>query len=194
VAELVDTLERAIQLLNQPSVRALSVVIAIASFLVSIWAVRRISVVMTSHGASLLSEQARFIETQWKAIDENVLANPESAKLLAEMFGLDSEAEARREAFHLMFLNTLSMAFVGWKHRVIDLQTYDGHMRYFFFQYKGKADYISSLVKRANYPSGFLSECERYLALARRAAAPVEASSQEAKSRGQLLSPAQQTA
>ena len=106
---------------------------------------------------------------QWKAIDENVLANPESARLMAEMFGLDGEAEARREAFHLMYLNTLSMAFVGWKHEAIDQDVYDGHMRYFFSHYKGSTDYVLHLVKLANYPSGFLSECERYLALARTA-------------------------
>jgi len=193
----------AIQVLNQPSVRAattlISILIALISFSVSIWAARKTSVVMTSHFSSQRSEQARFIEMQWKAIDENVLANPESARLMAEMFGLDGEAEARREAFHLMYLNTLSMAFVGWKHEAIDQDVYDGHMRYFFSHYKGSTDYVLHLVKLANYPSGFLSECERYLALAR--TAPLNSSKTaspqpetDAPAEGQFPSPAGQSA
>src|SRR5262245_35213189 len=118
------------QLLNEPSMRAASVAIAFISFSISVWAVRRTSIVLTAHRAGLRSEQERFIEMHWKAIDEIILANPESAKLHAEMFGLNGgEHEARKEAYHLMFLNTLSMAFVGWKHRAIGRDVYDGHMR-----------------------------------------------------------------
>jgi hypothetical protein len=171
VTDINEIITRAVQLLNEPSVRAVttvvSILVALISFSVSVWAFRRTSVVMSSHFSSLRSEQARFIEVQWNAIDQLTVANSDCSKLMVDMFGIENEMEAKRESLHYMFLNILGAAFVGWKNGAIDHDVYDGHMRYFFLNYKGRPDYLIRLVEAGGYIPDFKAECMRYMALAR---------------------------
>jgi hypothetical protein len=168
VDALMDLFLRAVEVVNEPRTRfvitAISLLFSFFSLYVSIWAARRTTTAMKIHSSSLRAEHARFIETQWKAVNESVLANPDSAKLMAQMFGLSGEQEARQQAFLFMFLNILAMAFDARKHGALDQYDYDSHMRYFFSQYRGSLDHVLKVVKD-NYSDDFLEECEKYVRL-----------------------------
>ena len=158
-----DALHHTIQLLSDPLVRALTTLLAVASFGISIWAFRRTSAVLQSHLDNLRSEQARFVEAQWSNIDRLAISNSDCARLMADMFGIEGETEAKREALHYMFLNNLATSFIAWKNNVLDFDAYDGHMTYFFSSYKGDHAYLMRLIEVAHFHSEFVRECRRRL-------------------------------
>lgn len=165
--DLFEIWDRFVQLLNDPSVRAFTSVLSVISFFVSIWAVRQMSTTMASHKASVRSEQARFLEMQWSTIDQLTVSNPDCARLAVEMFGIENETEAKREALHYMYLNVLGAAFMGWKNKAIDEDVYDGHMKFFFNNYKGPQDFLVRLIRNGGFLPGFEAECVRYMNKAR---------------------------
>jgi hypothetical protein len=161
--DLFEIWKRFVQLLNDPSVRVFTTALSVISFFVSIWAVRATTTTMASHKASLRSEQARFLEVQWSTIDHLTVSNPDCAKLAVDMFGIENEVEAKREALHYMYLNVLGAAFMGRKNRAIDEDVYDGHMKFFFSNYKGPQDYLVRLIRNGGFLPGFEAECVRYM-------------------------------
>jgi hypothetical protein len=163
VIDVIDVFQLMVQLLGDPIVRALTTILAVISFAVSMLAFRRTSAVMSSHYANMRAEQERFLEMQWSRLNSLIVTNADCAALTADMFGIDSASEVRKEMLHRSYINVLASAYSAQKNDALDALVYEGHMQYFFSNYKGDGDYLLRLIETAHFQPGFEADCRARL-------------------------------
>lgn len=159
-----DVSSLAVQLLSDPIVRAITMILAIISFVVSMLAFKRTSAVMSSHYANLRAEQERFLEMQWSNVNSLVISNSDCASLVAEMFGVNDSVGVKKELVHRSFVKVLAAAFSAQRNQALDAAAYESHMQYFFSNYKGDGAYLMRVIETAHYHPDFEADCRARLA------------------------------
>jgi hypothetical protein len=161
---MIEIITKVVELLNDPLVRAATVLLSFVSLGISMWAFRRTSQALLVHERNIKAEHARYLDEQWQAIDRLTVSDPACALLVAEMFGLEDSNAAKKEAVHLMFLNTLAASFSGLKNNVVSGEVCASHFCSFFSNYAGSYDYLQVVIED-NYKGydDFKDECLKYM-------------------------------
>jgi hypothetical protein len=84
---LSEAWEAIVAALNNPVVRAATVVFSAASLIFSIWAFRKTSVAANTFIRHVSADHARFLEGRWLRTYELTMTNPEFAEGTARLFG-----------------------------------------------------------------------------------------------------------
>jgi len=163
MVEITDAFEALSNLLSMPIVRIFAFVCSGASFLVSLWALRKTNLAVRTFRRNVRAEHARFIENQWVNIFQLTLTNEKFAGYVAEMFNLGSTEKAQKEASLLMYINVLAMTFTSWQNKVIDKGTYMTRMESFFGTYRGDKKRLAELIELVGYDHKFRAMCMGYL-------------------------------
>lgn len=158
-----NALEAFSNLLSMPAARLFTFTVSLASFVVSLWALRKTNLAVRTFRSDVLAEHARFLESQWVGIYQLTLTNDKFASYVAEMFNLGSAEKAQKEASLLMYINVLAMTFTSWQNKVIDDATYNSHMLSFFGTYQGDKARLVELIDLVGYDDKFRAACKRYL-------------------------------
>jgi hypothetical protein len=163
MAEINDVVGAVNDLLSMPAVRILTVGVSLASFLVSLWALKRTNLAVRTFRSDVLAEHARFLESQWVGMYQLTLTNEKFAGYVAEMFNLGSSETAQKEASLLVYINVLAMTYSSWKNKVIDDKMYTSHMESFFGTYNGDKRRLAELIGLVGYDDEFRAACMGYL-------------------------------
>jgi hypothetical protein len=158
-----DVLDALSNLLSMPAVKVFAFGVSLASFLVSLWALRKTNLAVRTFRSDVLAEHARFLEGQWVGIYQLTLTNDKFAEYVADMFNLGSAEKAQKEASLLMYINVLAMTFSSWQNKVIDRATYRSHMESFFGTYRGDKKRLAELIGLVGYDTKFRAACSEYM-------------------------------
>jgi hypothetical protein len=160
---LVDTWNAVVTVLNDPVVRAATVIFSLASLVFSIWAFRKTSKAANTFIRHVGAEHARFLEAQWLRTYELTFSNPAFAEGTARLFGASSADQVKQEAVLLTYLNILLTSFKLMKSGVITPAIYKEHMTSFFGSVKADRDALMRALELPGYDTEFRDECRRYV-------------------------------
>lgn len=160
---LVDTWNAVVSVLNDPVVRAGTVIFSLASLVFSIWAFRKTSKAANSFIRHVGADHARFLEAQWLRTYELTFSNPAFAEGTARLFGASSADQVKQEAVLLTYLNILLTSFKLMKSGVITPAAYKEHMTSFFGSVRADRDALMRALELPGYDTEFRDECRRYV-------------------------------
>ncbi|MGE3703425.1 MAG: hypothetical protein AB7G08_32525 [Hyphomicrobiaceae bacterium] len=159
---LSDAWESIVFVLNDPVVRAVTVLFSALSLLFSIWAFRKTSKAANTFVQHVSADHARFLEGQWLRTYELTLTNPQFAEGTARLFGASSLDQIKQEAVLLMYLNILLTSFKLMKSGVVAPDVYKEHMTSFFGSVRADRDALMRALDLPGYEEEFRSECRKY--------------------------------
>jgi hypothetical protein len=154
-----------VAVLNDPVVRAASVVFSAASLVFGIWAFRRTSAAANTFIRHVGADHARYLEDRWLRAYELTMSNPVFAEGTARLFGAENADQAKREAVLLIYLNVPLTSFKLMKSGVVAEEDYKAHMTSFFASVRGDRDSLMRAIELPGYDQEFREECRRYLSL-----------------------------
>src|SRR5262245_17631812 len=129
---LLDAWDAVVAVLNNPVVRAATVVFSAASLVFSIWAFRRTSASASTFVRHVSADHARYLEDRWLRAYEMTMNSPVFAEGTARLFGVESVERVKQEAVVLTYLNILLTCFKLMKSGVVPPEVYKEHMTSFF--------------------------------------------------------------
>jgi hypothetical protein len=159
---LSEVWEAIVFVLNNPIVRAATVVFSAASLLFSIWAFRKTSKAANTFIRHVSADHARFLEGQWLRTYELTMSNPEFAEGTARLFGASSVEQVRQEVVLLTYLNILLTTFKLMKSGVVTAEVYKEHMTSFFGSVRADRDALMRAIELPGYDKEFRDECRKY--------------------------------
>ena len=157
-----DAWDAIVVVLNNPVVRAATVVFSAASLLFSIWAFRKTSKAANTFIRHVGADHARFLEGRWLRTYELTMTNPEFAAGTARLFGAPSVDQVKQEAVLLVYLNILLTCFKLMKSGVVTPEVYKEHMTSFFGSVRAERDALMRAIELPGYEKEFQDECRKY--------------------------------
>jgi hypothetical protein len=159
---LSNVLDQILLVLNDPVVRAATVVFSALSLVFSIWAFRKTSQAAKTFIRHVGADHARFLEGRWLRTYELTMSNPDFAEETARLFGIPSVDRAKQEAVLLTYLNILLTCFKLMKSGVVTEEVYKEHMSSFFGSVKADRDALMRAIELPGYEREFQDECRKY--------------------------------
>lgn len=159
---LSDGWDAIIAALNNPVVRALTVIFSATSLLFSIWAFRKTSTAANTFIRHVSADHARYLEDRWLRAYELTMSSPVFAEGTARLFGVQSADKAKQEAVLLTYLNILLTCFKLMKSGVVTPEVYKEHMTSFFGSVRADRDAIMRAIQLPGYEKEFQEECRKY--------------------------------
>lgn len=158
-----EAYELVVNLLNQPIIKAASLLASVVGAGAGLLSLRRVNKVADAELAHFRADHARYLNDQRSRIDLLTLNNEQTATLVASSFGRVDAAAAKREALLCLYLNLLASAHSAWRNRLIDRKDYEKHMDFFFDDYKGDRAELAMVLDSNYYAPGFDAECRKWL-------------------------------
>jgi len=158
-----DVYELFLALLNQPLVKAVSLLASLLGAAAGLLSLRRVHQVANAQLANFRADHARFLNEQRSRIEMATLNDEKIAKLVAESFGRPDAEAARREALFCLYLNLLASAHTAWQGGLVERRDFEKHMEFFFSDFKGDAAELSAVLASNYYAPAFEAECRRRL-------------------------------
>jgi hypothetical protein len=159
-----------VAILNEPDVRAVTVLFSALSLVFSIWAFRKTSIAANTFVRHVGAEHARLLEGQWAQAYNMTLSNGDFARHTSQLFGYASEDDAKRDAVLLFYLNIMLTSFRAAKAGVLPSKEHKTHLTSFFGSIHGDRDALLQLLELPGYEEEFRQECRKLLLAAGNAA------------------------
>lgn len=159
--------------LGHPAIKAISILLSIASFAIGLYSLRKIHQVTSVQVQNMRAEHLRHLNDKRSEIDLVTLKDPGVADLVARNFDMGGgAAEARTEALLCLYLNVAASAYAARKNGLIGQEEYEKHMRFILDDYAGDPEYLWSVVRMNSFPSGFEKQCRLYLSAGKKQVSP----------------------
>jgi hypothetical protein len=155
-----STWDAVVGFLGHPQIRAFATILSVISFVVSLWAMRRLHEVLTSHHSSMLAEQSRFLDRQWQDFNMLLLANRDVFELVNKKTPSPEEI-LRRENCYYYLITLLFSAYTAHRQGVVTEENCESHFQGVFhhFTVSGCESEFERILIGGSYPSDFISWC-----------------------------------
>ena len=150
--------------LGDPTVRALTTTIAIASAVAGFWAAVRAQRVMHTHRQQILVTQEQSLNDQWQKIRGAMLSNERLLQTVGNVVGADDIEHYRRTTFLQLLANLLYQAAVSRARGTLSEEVYDAHFISAAYYFRNRADLFFPIVPEREYPAAFIKDCKRRFA------------------------------
>ena len=150
-----------VAILNEPDVRAVTVLFSALSLIFSVWAFRKTSVAANTFVKHVGAEHARLLEGQWAQAYNLTLTNADFARHTTNLFGYATENDAKRDAVLLSYLNIMLTSYRAAKSGVLRPEEHRAHLVSFFGSIRGEREVLLHLLELPGYEEEFRNECRQ---------------------------------
>jgi len=152
-----------IEILGDPSVRALTTIIAIASAAAGFWAAIRAQKVMHALRQEILVTQEQLLNDQWQRVNVAMLTNENLMQTVSNVVGADDIQHYRRATFLQVLANLLYQAWASRVRGTLSEEVYQAHFNSVVYYFRNRADLFFPIVPEREYPGNFIRDCRRRL-------------------------------
>jgi hypothetical protein len=151
-----EFLDAAVWFLNVPGVRALTAVISVISFALSLWALRKFRDFTETNRRHFAADHARFVDDQWQRSNHVILSNREHLHIMAELLSYKDADEALRAYLIFNMINPLYSAFNSVKQGIMDKAVFEAAMGDFASHFSGDRSSFLSFLRSRGYTDEFV--------------------------------------
>ena len=152
-----------IEFFGDPTVRALTTIIAIASAAAGFWAAIRAQKVMHTLRQEILVTQEQLLNDQWQRVNVAMLTNENLMQTVSNVVGADDIQHYRRATFLQVLANLLYQAWASRVRGTLSEEVYQAHFNSVVYYFRNRADLFFPIVPEREYPGNFIRDCRRRL-------------------------------
>jgi len=152
-----------IEFFGDPSVRALTTIVAIASAAAGFWAAIRAQKVMHALRQEILVTQEQLLNDQWQRVNVAMLTNENLMQTVSNVVGADDIQHYRRATFLQVLANLLYQAWASRVRGTLSEEVYQAHFNSVVYYFRNRADLFFPIVPEREYPGNFIRDCRRRL-------------------------------
>ncbi len=158
-----EFLDAVVWFLNVPSVRALTTVISVISFGLSLWALRKFRDFTETNRRHFAVDHARYVDDQWQRSNHAILSNREHLRIMAELLNYKDADEALKAYFIFNMINPLYSAFNSAKQGIMDKAVFEKAMSDFGSHFYGDRSSFLALLRSRGFTDEFVDRLETHL-------------------------------
>jgi hypothetical protein len=165
--QMIELLDAIVNLLNLPQMRALSVIVAVISFIcstVALWRIWRVAQAQEKH---FDADQARYIQGLWQQTNANILRDPAYLEAMKELCTYKDDEEALKSYMIFNQLNPVYAAFFTYNSSktLNNARIYKENLEFVLSAFdKSCRAFLKHTLDNRGYRKEFVADCKACLA------------------------------